>query len=94
MIITAIGVYSINTKDKHAVAIREDIRSIVFSHAHVLQMHGFYVNEEKKSIRFDVIVSFDAKNRKEVYKEIVADVQKKYPGYTLNVALDTDFLVS
>ena len=54
-------------------------------------MHGFYLNEEKKTIRFDVVVSFDAPDRKEVYQNIVKEVNKKYPDYTLQIALDTDF---
>ena len=43
------------------------------------------------SLRFDIIVSFEAENRAEVYKEVCAAVQKAYPYYTLQVVMDTDF---
>ena len=42
-------------------------------------------------MRFDIVVSFDAKDRRAVYDEVVADVQKACPGYTLQVAMDTDY---
>ena len=91
VILTAIGVYSINTKDDEAKAIEQKVREIVFSHEHVLQMHGFYLTKETNNIRFDVVVSFDAPNRRDTYKQIVDDVQKAFPDYQLQVALDTDF---
>nr|WP_297957142.1 cation diffusion facilitator family transporter [uncultured Ruminococcus sp.] len=91
VILTAIGVYSINTKDDEAKAIEQQVRDIVFSHEHVLQMHGFYLTRETNNIRFDVVVSFDAPNRRETYQAIVSDVQKAFPDYQLQITLDTDF---
>jgi divalent metal cation (Fe/Co/Zn/Cd) transporter len=89
--LTAIGVYSINTKDPEAAAARENVRRIVTENPNILQMHGFYLDKEEKTLRFDVVVSFDAEDRKEVYREICEKVQKEYPDYTLQVAMDTDF---
>ena len=91
VILTAIGVYSVNTKDEEIIRTREQVREIVFAHPHVLQMHGFYLVKEPKSMRFDIVVSFDAKNRREVYAAVVSDVRKAFPDYQLQVAMDTDF---
>ena len=91
VILTAIGVYSVNTKDPETIEVREKVREIVFAHPHVIQMHGFYLIKEEKSLRFDIVVSFDAKDRRAVYTDVVNDVQKAFPGYTLQVAMDTDF---
>ncbi|MBO6114223.1 MAG: cation transporter [Lachnospiraceae bacterium] len=91
VILTAIGVYSVNTKNDFAAKVRDDVSKIVFKNKYALQMHGFYLNEEKKTIRFDVVVSFDAPDRKEVYHNIVKEVNAKYPDYTLQIALDSDF---
>ena len=57
----------------------------------ILQMHGFYLDKQEKTLRFDIVVSFDAEDRREVYREICEKVQKAYPDYTLQVAMDTDF---
>ena len=89
--LTAIGVYSVNTQDLEVVACRNRVRQIVFSHDFVKQMHGFYLVKERKEMRFDVVVSFDAPDRRKVFEEVVADVQRAYPDYVLQVALDTDF---
>ena len=91
VILTAVGVYSVNTKDDEAKAVEEKVREIVFAREHVLQMHGFYLTKETNTIRFDVVVSFDAPDRRETYKQIVADVKKEFPDHKLQVALDTDF---
>ena len=70
---------------------KKKVHDIVFSHQYVRQMHGFYLIKEKKEIRFDVVISFDAKDRKAVYEEILADVQKAFPEYKLQVAMDIDY---
>jgi propanediol utilization protein len=49
------------------------------------------MDKAEKTIRFDVVVSFDAKDRSVVYNNIAAKVQKEYPDYTLQIAMDTDF---
>lgn len=91
VILTAIGVYSINTKDPDAIKAREDVSKIVLSHPHILQMHGFYLDKKEKTMRFDIVVSFDAKDRREVHRQICEEIQKQYPDYTLQIAMDTDF---
>jgi len=91
VILTAIGVYSVNTRDEEIVQAKRQVEEIVLSHEHVRQMHGFYLTKDEKKMRFDIVISFDARDRKTLYNEIVADVQKAFPDYELQVAMDTDF---
>ena len=91
VILTAIGVYSVNTKDANVIRAYRKVRDIVLAHEHVKQMHGFYLLEEQKTMRFDVVISFNAKDRKAVYREVMESVQKEFPDYKLQVAMDTDF---
>ena len=91
VILTAIGVYSMNTRDEEVIGTQKKVREIVFSHQYVKQMHGFYLIKDQKAMRFDIVVSFDAEDRTAVYEEVLADVQKAFPDYTLQVAMDTDF---
>lgn len=91
VLLTAIGVYAVNTRDPEIIAMREKITAIALQNEYVLQLHGFHVNENPKAIRFDLIISFDAKDRMAVYRDVLAAVQKEYPDYTLEVILDTDF---
>ena len=91
IVLTAIGVYSVNTKDEEIIEAQKKVREIVFSHPHVNQMHGFYLNKEEKAMRFDLVISFDAKDRRALYREVVTDVQKAFPDYSLQVAMDIDY---
>ena len=91
IVLNSVGVYSVNTKDEEVIAAQKKVHDIVFSHDYVTQMHGFYLLKEKKAMRFDIVVSFDAKDRYAVYRDVLADVQKAFPEYQLQVALDTDY---
>ena len=91
VVLTAIGVYSVNTKDEDIIKVKKQIQEIVLSHQHILQMHGFNMDKEEKSIRFDIVVSFNAENRRDVYRDVIEDVQKNYPDYQIKIAMDTDF---
>lgn len=91
VILTAIGVYSINTTDEHIAEMRRTVTEKAMSYEHVLQIHGFYVNEEKKTMRFDVVVSLEAKDRDSILKSVTEGIKELYPDFTLQVAMDIDF---
>ena len=91
VILTAIGVYSVNTTDPEVVETRKKVGDIVFAHEYVRQMHGFYLAKESREMRFDLVISFEAKDRRAVFAEAVADVQRAFPDYRLETAMDTDF---
>ena len=91
VILTAIGVYSVNTKDQDIISAQKKIKKLVLSHQHVLQMHGFYMDKEKLTMRFDIVISFDANDRKAVYDSVIETVSREYPEYSLQIAMDTDF---
>lgn len=90
VILHTIGVYSVNTKDKFVIDAKKEITKIVFSHNGILQMHGFYIDQEDKNISFDIIIDFKTKNREELYQKIYDEIQEKYKDYKLNITLDID----
>ena len=85
-----IGVYSVNTKDKNIINTKKEITKIVFSHKGILQMHGFYIDEEEKQISFDIIVDFKINNKEEIYKQIYDEIKEKYKDYKIDITLDID----
>lgn len=91
VILTAVGVYSANTKDQEIAEAYKKVRELVLSHRHVKEMHGFYLSKEQKTMRFDIMISFDAEDRRAVYTAVLSDVQEVFPGYELQVAIDADF---
>ena len=90
VILHTIGIYSVNTKDEKIMEIQNDIHNIVFSHDGIIQMHGFYLDEQDKTISFDIIIDFNIKDREEVYKLIYDEIQEKYKDYKINITLDVD----
>lgn len=88
--LATVGIYSRNTTDDEIVEMRSAITRLVMSHEGVLQMHGFYVDPERKSASFDVIIDFDVANRDELYAHIVDEVSGMYPDYHFAIALDLD----
>ena len=89
VILTGIGVYSHNTSNDAAAQMRNKIQETVLSHAWALQMHGFYADTEQKTIRFDVVVSFDA-DRKEALETLCSEVTALYPEYEVLIVPDVD----
>ena len=89
VILTGVGVYSHNTGTGEAADIRNAVQKIVLSHDWALQMHGFYVDTESKTIRFDAVVSFDIKP-KEAVRILCEDIKELYPDYTVHITPDID----
>ena len=89
VIMTGIGVYSYNTSNDEAAAIRNKVLETVLSHDWALQMHGFYVDTVEKTMRFDVVVSFDIE-RSEALSVMLKEVQELYPEYMIQIIPDVD----
>ncbi|MBO4219774.1 MAG: cation transporter [Clostridia bacterium] len=89
IILTGIGVYSYNTSDDEASRMRNTIQKTVMSHDWALQMHGFYADPDRKTIRFDVVISFDTE-RKEAIETLYGEISSIYPEYELMIIPDVD----
>ena len=90
IILTAVGIYSNNSSDEHLMKMRNEIAGLVVDHKHILQIHGFYVDEERKKIVFDVVVDFEEQDREGLITHIVGDVKEALPGYDVQVTIDND----
>ena len=91
VVLTAIGIYSLNSNDKLAIKIKNTIEELVLMNPYILQIHGFYFNREEASVRFDLVVSFDAKDRKQVFDKVVSKIQQHYPEYKIEAVMDTEY---
>ena len=88
-IILTIGIYAANDKGEFG-EIKEELGKIIKEFKEVLQMHGFYVDEETNNIFFDLIIDFKAKNSDEIKEKIINAIKEKYPKYNYNIILDLD----
>ena len=89
VILVGVGVYSYNTEDSEAAEMQNAVRHIVMAHDWALQIHGFYVDTEKKTLRCDVVMSFDV-DHKEGARMLTEKISAAYPDYAVHVLPDVD----
>lgn len=89
VILTGVGVYSYNTGSDEAAKIRNNVQKAVLRHDWALQLHGFYADLEAKTIRFDVVLSFEIEP-KEALQVLHDEMRTMYPEYTVEIVPDVD----
>ena len=87
--LSGVTVYSYNTRDPEAAQMREQVSQLVMKHPWALQVHGFYVDRTKKTMRFDVVVTF-GRNRETLIQELKQEITRLYPDYQVSVDIDRD----
>ena len=90
-VILTVGIYASNNKHPEVKEIRKYVYDLLKKYEHLIEIHGFYVDFEQKSISFDIIIDFKAEDQEAMYKTIYEDVNAKFPDYKLYIVLDTDF---
>lgn len=91
VLLTAISVYSINSSDEEIMQIKQTISQTLAGREYVRGVHGFYINKTEKQMRFDVVVSFDAPSRRNVFNDAVSAVKDVFPDYIVEASMDADF---
>ncbi|EFM39592.1 cation diffusion facilitator family transporter [[Eubacterium] yurii subsp. margaretiae ATCC 43715] len=89
VILTGVGVYSHNTSNEEVAVIKNTVKEKVLSFDWALQMHGFYVDMEEKSIRLDVVISFDIEKEKAL-SILTESIRQLYPTYSIKITTDLD----
>lgn len=89
VMLTGISIYCVRTDEESAKA-ELAVRKIINDYPDVTQLHGFSLDTQAKTMTFDIIVSYDSKDRMAVYRKVVERAQQAFPGYQLHVQLDMD----
>ena len=87
---TGLSIYSMNTKDDEASRIRSEILNLALAEDYVLQMHGFYLDKKERTIRFDLVLDFDAPDKKQICDHLRDSVSALHPDYDIYVTPDYD----
>ena len=88
-IILTLGVYASNDSKEYN-EIKKYIKNILKKYKNVIQIHGFYVDEEINLISFDLIFDFDEENPEKCTDEITKQLKEKYPNYNFSIIIDAD----
>jgi hypothetical protein len=84
-----IGIYAFNENNEFD-NMKNALINISKQYEHALQIHGFYVDKKTSTVYFDLIISFDADNKKEIKHSIIDKIKELYPEYNYNVMIDMD----
>ncbi|MBQ2471765.1 MAG: cation transporter [Acholeplasmatales bacterium] len=87
-VVLTVGIYAIdvNETDKY-----EQIQGIVKSFEGALGCHGFFIDNEKKFISFDVLVDFTVTDKGKFKANIENKTKEIFEGYNVNVNLDLNY---
>ena len=91
VLVHTVGIYSSNAGDHGEVAeMRRFVEEMVESDDDVLEAHGLYVDDESKTVRLDIVVSYAAEDRDAVYQAFVSKLAERFPEYHFLTVLDPD----
>ncbi len=90
IVMTGIGIYSVNMLDEEGLKLKKDISSIVLSHEGAIQVHGYYFDNDNMKIYLDIIIDFDIQDRQELFDHIEAELKEVYPQYSFDLVQDVD----
>lgn len=89
-IILTVGIYASNTVGEVFSEMKQTLSDIVQEYPEILQMHGFYVDTEKKLVYFDLIIDFKAENKEKTANDVAARMKAQFGEYEFIVVLDSD----
>ncbi len=91
VILTGVGIYSVNTSDDTVVKLRTEITHLVNSHDDVIQMHGFHVDKTNSRAYLDLIMDYENKDYEERFEALCDEIRTAYPTYEWILTQDIDF---
>lgn len=91
-LILTVGIYASNDSNPLAKEIKTNLLALVREDPDILQCHGFYFDEERELVVFDLLISFDAKReQEEIAAAIVTKLESQYPKLRFMANLDQDY---
>lgn len=89
--ILTVGIYATNEGNPEVKQIKDFTYKLIEKEEGINQIHGFYVDEEKKLITFDLIFDFKYEKPQAKIAQLITTLKEKYPEYTFYIIQDTDF---
>ena len=56
----------------------------------MLELHGLYVDRDEATLRMDIVIDFDAKDRLALFAKIKGEITDMFREYKVIVNLDLD----
>lgn len=88
-IILTIGIYASNDSAEFK-ELKSTVENVVAKYPEILQMHGFYAEDNVKYAMFDLVVDFDS-DSEEIRENVMKDLNKVCPEYIFDIIMDSDY---
>ncbi len=89
-IVLTVGIYAANDSDGERADMKRQVEEIVQQYPEILQLHGFYIDEEQKRVMFDLVIDFSA-DADAVCDQVRRQVSARWPDYRFDIVLDSDY---
>ena len=92
--IMTIGIYAENFSDEKTNRIYNNLINIIKKYPQVLQIHGFYIDDDKKILNYDLVISFDDEKPINTINKIKEETKLLIDDYRIIINYDQDFSLS
>lgn len=89
-IVLTVGFYASNNTDPLCVRMRHGLSEILKDYPGVLQMHGFYVDEVRQEILFDLVIDFKM-DTDGIVRGVKTKMEEMYPEYRTDISVDISY---
>ena len=89
--ILTVGIYATNETNPEVKEIKDYIYNLIEQEKGINQVHGFYLDENRKLITFDLIFDYNYDKPQKKIADLVTLLKEKYPKYSFYIIKDTDF---
>lgn len=88
-VILTVGVYASNDSEPLYKQMKDYAYKLVKNIKGIVQLHGFYVDEDSKNVTFDIIFEYKIKEDKQaIITNISNEMKKQYPDYNFSIIED------
>lgn len=89
-LIMTVGVYAASASPA-SERVRDRLTEIASRYPDIVQVHGFYLDQEHFTVSFHVIVDYASHRRRKIKENLRHDLSAAFPQYKFSVTLDHDF---
>ena len=85
-----LGIYASNDNRKYR-KLENFIAKLINDYETVIDIHGFYVDDDLKEVSFDIIFDYDEENTKGITTSIRNKLRKEFPEYKYSITVDKGY---
>lgn len=88
-VVLTVGIYA-NNDSEEASIIKKDILALTQRDENVNQIHGFYVDNEKHLVTFDIIIEYTCPDHEGLKNNLIKELKTRHPSYDFYIVEDMD----